>query len=116
MKRTYKIMSILLTVFMLATVFTNVYALTPSAIGEASKNAGTDTTEISELGGKILSVISTVGIVLSVLMLSILGIKYMLGSSEEKAEYKKSLMPYIVGCVFVFGASTIANMVYNFMQ
>ena len=39
----------------------------------------------------------------------------MLGSVEEKAEYKKSLMPYIIGCIFVFAASTIATDFYNVM-
>ena len=35
-------------------------------------------------------------------------------SAEEKAEYKKTLLPYIIGAAFVFAASSIATMVYNF--
>ncbi|MEI3401230.1 MAG: hypothetical protein V8R51_02250 [Clostridia bacterium] len=44
----------------------------------------------------------TVGIVLSVVILIILGIKYMMGSAEEKAEYKKTMIPYLIGAVSVF--------------
>ena len=51
--------------------------------------------------------------VLSVIVLIILGLKYMMGSVEEKAEYKKSFMPYIIGAALVFAASTIAGIVYN---
>ena len=32
---------------------------------------------------------------------------------ERKAEYKKTLMPYVIGAVFVFAASSIAGIIYN---
>lgn len=67
------------------------------------------------VGNKAITIVTTIGIVLSVIFLIILGLKYMLGSVEEKAEYKKSLMPYIIGCIFVFAASTIATVFYNVM-
>ena len=38
----------------------------------------------------------------------------MMGSAEEKAEYKKTLLPYVIGAALVFAASTIATVVYNF--
>ena len=37
----------------------------------------------------------------------------MIGSVEEKAEYKKTLMPFLIGALFVFAASTIASIIYN---
>ena len=40
----------------------------------------------------------------------------MMGSAEEKAEYKKTMIPYLVGAILVFAASTIANFVYNFVS
>ena len=49
----------------------------------------------------------------SVIVLLVLGIKYMIGSAEEKAEYKKTMIPYLVGAVLVFGASAIAQVVYS---
>ena len=45
-----------------------------------------------------------VGMVIAVVITGILGIKFMIGSVEEKAEVKKSLIPFIIGCVIVFGA------------
>lgn len=55
----------------------------------------------------------TVGIVVAVVILLILGIKYMIGSAEEKAEYKKTMIPYIVGAILIFASTTIVNVVYN---
>ena len=37
----------------------------------------------------------------------------MVGSAEEKAEYKKTMIPYLVGAICIFAASTIANVVYT---
>jgi hypothetical protein len=42
---------------------------------------------------------------------TVLGIKFMLGSIEEKAKIKEVLIPYILGCVVVFGAYGIWRLV-----
>lgn len=75
---------------------------------------GVDT--IKDFGGLVYSAITILGIVLSVIILSVIGIKYMLGSASERAEYKKTLMPYVIGCLLVFSASTIAEIAYRFFK
>ncbi len=60
--------------------------------------------------------VQAIGSIVSVLVLVILGIKYMMGSAEEKADYKKTLIPYLVGAVLVFAASNIAGLFYNFVN
>lgn len=72
--------------------------------------------EIKAIGGKIIGLIQGVGIVLTVVILSILGIKYMMGSAEEKAEYKKTMIPYVVGAVCIFASTSIATLVYKIAQ
>ena len=47
------------------------------------------------------------------LLIAILGLKYMLGSVEEKADYKKSFVPLIVGAIVVMGATQIATMIFS---
>lgn len=71
------------------------------------------TTEISNFGNKIIQIISTIGSILSVIVIIVLGIKYMMGSVEEKAIYKKTLLPFLIGAAFIFAASSIASMVFN---
>lgn len=70
-------------------------------------------TVLRNTGNDIVRVITTIGVIISVIMLIILGIKYMMGSVEEKAEYKKTLLPYTIGAGLVFAASVIAQIVYN---
>jgi len=118
-----KILTIILTILMLVMTTTSVFAadgdkggeinLTPNQV-QAKATAASD--DMQTFGGKILGVLTTAGIILSVVILVVLGIKYMLGSAEEKAEYKKTLMPYMIGAVLIFGASTIANIAYNFLK
>ena len=54
---------------------------------------------------KVEKMVKTAGAFISVGGLMIIGIKYMTGSLEEKAQYKKSMMPYIIGCILIFGAT-----------
>lgn len=68
---------------------------------------------VDNTGQEVIKIISTVGSICSVIFLIVLGIKYMLGSAEEKAEYKKSLLPYFIGACVLFGASGIASIIYN---
>ena len=54
----------------------------------SNKDLGDAGTKIESVGSRVLTTISNVGIVLSVVMLAIIGLKYMIGSVEEKAQYK----------------------------
>lgn len=37
----------------------------------------------------------------------------MLGSVEDKAEYKKVLFPYLIGSIMIFSISNIVKIVYD---
>lgn len=115
MKKTSKIVTFLLMVMTIVCVASNVLAveapITPNEMtGEGNSNIG----GIQSIGNEIIRILSTGGVVVSVIILIVLGIKYMIGSAEEKAEYKKTLMPYVIGAGLVFAASAIAMVVYNF--
>lgn len=70
--------------------------------------------EVETMANKVIRIVSIIGSILSVIVIIVLGIKYMFGSIEERAEYKKSILPFLIGAVFVFAASTIASLIYNF--
>lgn len=107
---------ILIALVLLVTIsnFTSVFAITDPGSITGSPTSGA--TKITDTGKKIVGIIQTVGSVAAVVVLVALGIKYMMGSTEEKAEYKKTLMPYVIGAVLVFAASNLASVVYNFSQ
>ena len=69
---------------------------------------------LTDTGNGIITVLTVIGTVISVIVLIILGLKYMMGSVEERAEYKKTMMPYVIGAALVFAASAIAGMIYSF--
>jgi len=114
-KKTIKILSIIIMAIMVISISVNSFAALDFAPNQVEASGEvTGKTEIQNLGNSIVGILQTVGVVLSVVVLIILGIKYMMGSSEEKAEYKKTMIPYIVGAALIFTASVLANVVFQF--
>ena len=75
-----------------------------------------DTSKIADMAGTVLGIIRNVGIITSVVILTIIGLKYMFGSLEEKANYKENMIPYIVGCFLLASTTTIPSIVYEIMR
>ena len=112
-KKTTKILATILMIAMIVSVSATCFAITPSTIKGDTNTQGA--TEIATVGKSVVGILQTVGIILSVIVLIILGIKYMMGSAEEKADYKKSMIPYLVGAILIFAASALAQVVYQFV-
>ena len=83
-------------------------------IGYYKPDDETVSTVITDKASIVLTSITNIGMVFAILMLAILGIKYMLGSIEEKADYKKDLIPYLVGAGLLFGITTIVKILQIF--
>ncbi len=120
MKKTIKVLAILLIILSIFSL-----TLTVNAASTKSSSSGIDPSgykgdsnyevgSIKTIGNQIITIVSTIGSIASVIVLVVLGLKYMMGSAEEKAEYKKTLLPYVIGAALVFAASTIAGVIYNF--
>lgn len=73
----------------------------------AATNANKTQTQV------LVGIFQTIGSVLSVIALIIIGFRYMFSSLEEKAQLKGILPYYIIGCVLVFATSNILSIVYN---
>lgn len=111
--KTIKILTMVMTIaLMIAMSASVVYGLTPEDLSANENATGSD--QVQTFGENIMGVVQIAGVVIAVVILMILGIKYMMGSAEEKAEYKKTMIPYLVGAILIFAASTIANVVYQF--
>ena len=67
--------------------------------------------KVMDMRNKIIGAIQLIGSIVSVLTLVVLGIKYMTGSVEERAEYKKTMLPVLIGMILLFGTSTILNII-----
>lgn len=118
MNKTIKVISALLIALLLIATLSQVSLATNykemiSDVNQKADSSDIDTSEITGKIGDIIRVIRNIAAVGSVLILSILGIKYMIGSTEERAEYKKSFMPLIIGVIVVVGASWIASAIFS---
>lgn len=117
MKKTVKIIStILLAIMLVATVAGTVMAAPDidKVIGDVEKGGNVkDTSKITTIGGNIVNIIQVVGIVIAIIILLIIGIKYLTASAEGKAEYKKTMIPYLVGAGLVFAGTSIVKVVYS---
>ena len=72
-----------------------------------------DTYLITDKVSVITNVIGIIGVIVSVIALILIGIKFMLGSVEEKAEYKKSMIPYLIGVFIFFALTQLLSIVVN---
>ena len=113
MKKLVKIIPVMLLIIVLASAFVPVFA---ASITNPSSLTGEGTDKFDKIGKQIIGMVQAIGSIVSVLVLVILGIKYMMGSAEEKAEYKKTMIPYLVGAILIFGASAITKVVVGLAQ
>ena len=113
MKKLIKILPIVMTVFMVFTAIAPVFASVGNVKIDLDKG---DTTGITNIGNNILSIVRVAGTIIAVGVLMVLGIKYMMGSAEEKAEYKKTMIPYLIGAILLFAAVNLAGWVVNVAQ
>lgn len=64
----------------------------------------------------ILSGVRNIGIVASVISITIIGIRFMFGSVEEKAEYKHVLPGYLLGTFLIFAVTVIPDIIFEIAQ
>ena len=76
----------------------------------------TDAGQIKTIGNQIIGGIQFVGSIVSVIVLIIIGIKFIYGSAEEKAEYKESLKPYLIGAVMLFLITNILAIISSLFE
>lgn len=71
-------------------------------------NRGTISTNQLQAGSNTLyNILLSIGVFLAVAVGMYLAIKFMLSSVDDKAKVKEALVPYIAGCVVIFGAFVI---------
>lgn len=88
----------------------------PTKNPEAYTPGIAESSKIKKVLGPILGAIRNVGVVVAVIILMVIGVKYMLGSVEEKANYKQTLFPYLIGAIILFMGSIIPEIIYNTMK
>lgn len=93
--------------------FAGQYAIDP---GTFAPTYNTDISKVEFLGETVLGYIVNIAAISSVLIIAFLGLKFMLGSVEQRAEYKKSFMPLLIGMFVVLSAATITSVLWNLQE
>ena len=109
---------VILTILMIFTITNKSHAIdfNPNNWAPNSTTSAQGANRVLEIGNDIVGVIQLVGSFVSVGVLVVLGIKYMMGSVEEKASYKKAMMPYLIGAIMLFAITNILAIVMNIVQ
>lgn len=69
--------------------------------------------ELTDRVSIVLGAVRNIGIITAVISLMIIGIKYILGSIEEKSKYKETLLPWVIGCIILAMGTTLVSVVYD---
>lgn len=75
-----------------------------SFLKKGTKQIDIDNDKLKKTRDIIYNVLLVIGVALTVLVGAVLGIKFMYASAEDKAKIKEALVPYIVGCIVIYGA------------
>ena len=116
-KKTIRLLVVAIsTVLCITMLASTCFASSQVSPADIKADADIKTENLVSAGNQIATIIRVVGIILSVIILMILGIKYMMGSASEKAEYKKTMIPYVIGAIVLFGASALAGTIVQLAQ
>lgn len=87
-------------------------------LNEGKKSSGNviNGDQVEDEFNKIYNILFAIGVALSVIVGAILGIKFMVGSVEEQAKIKETLIPYVIGCVIIFGAFGIWKLLVTLLS
>ena len=116
MKKT--VFFILILIVLVAGIYTKSYAddAIISAVHGIYHGESSTTGDMKTIASRVLGAVQVVGYAISLITLSILGIKYMYAATAEKAKIKEQLIPYVIGCVLLFGASVIIGIISTWAQ
>ncbi len=111
MKKTMKIVISILIILYILTIETTIFALDPEDYAPGILKYG-DAKVLFDKAAPVIKLISDVGIIMSVVAISVIGLKYMFGSTlEQKAKIKEMLFPLICGCLLLVGTFTVVKII-----
>lgn len=81
---------------------------------QSAKIDKSDEDSIINFANVIIGVVQIVGAATGVIMLIVMGMKYMTVAPSEKAEIKKTVSIYILGAILLFGATGVLEIIKQF--
>lgn len=114
-KRILKIIFVLMIIFISTAQYA--YAWTPDYNKVESYTAGNTGNVIYKTMGTVINIVSIAGAGIAIIMLIVLGVRYMNTTHPaDKAEVKKQIPAYVTGAVILFSASAILKILQKFIE
>lgn len=110
------VIKLLLIIIIISFVFIGLNCYATDVINPNTYNPNGHLTEDNNVNtaiGQIVGIIRVIGSVASVGVVIVIGIRYMTSSVDGKAEYKKTMMQYLIGAILIFIGSNIVGIIYD---
>jgi type IV secretory pathway VirB2 component (pilin) len=83
-------------------------------VSSMDTSSSDSTTGVKAVLNNVIGLLQVAGTGIAVITVTLLGVKYMLSSIEQKAEIKNRAVPIVIGCVILFGAVNLVAIVAQF--
>ncbi len=107
-KRLSKIVVALVLIATILSAVSVVFGDVTIPTGKAPTDAG-----LTNTVSNVIGIVQFICYAAAVILIVILGVKFMTASPDGKAEIKKSAIIYVVGAVLVFAAGLLLNLIKN---
>ena len=85
-------------------------------IGQGHTNTTMDTGKIKSLSDRIYNMLLAIAVAAAIIVGAILGIQFMTAGINKRVEVQRSLFPYLISCVVVFGSLGIWKLVVTILK
>lgn len=111
-----RIILIIITVLILCSISQAVTVNAAYDVKSFSGEAGKGVNEMRTILNVVLTVIRVAGTGIALIMLTVIGAKYMMASAGEKAEIKKHATVYVIGAIVMIAATGILGIIRDFVS
>lgn len=113
-KNIVRILMILIMSIFVVSISLEVFA-TQSAIDAMGNMAGAtiedESGKIGNILNSVIGIIQIAGTGISMIMVSLLGIKYIMAAPSDKADVKKQIAPLVIGAVILFASVNLVGII-----
>lgn len=111
--RIMKITTILVIAMMLVSTLSTVFATGAAGVLNDLKGNTGAATAVTKTANNIIGIVQVICYAAAVIMLVLVGVKFITASPEGKAEIKKSAIQYVIGAIIVFAAGALLGVISN---
>lgn len=85
-------------------------------MSNGSLEDSTDGQKLTKILNSVIGLIQVAGTGISMVMVTMLGIKYMLAAPSDKADVKKQIAPLVIGAIILFASVNLVGIVADITE